>query len=361
MGASANLAARLGGGYVLGLLVAATGPRRALRQRRLTARMEAGTARLYWHIWGEAASAVGAEFLAGQDGSGQIRRNGTSTAVDRHNTGIDDPQLTAAVLDKTRAHEQLTQAGLPRPPSFEYRASERAAAARFLSAAGGPCVVKPASGTGAGWGVTCAVADRGGLRLATLNAARYADRLLIEHQLPGDMYRLLFLDGRLLDVVRRRPPHVTGDGRSSIGELIDAENERRLALAGSDATSALRVDPDCLLTLRLAGRTLRTVPKAGEAVPVKTASSENRPEENVTVRLAPDAPLVDEARAAADAFGVRLAGIDVVTPDVTASLVAAGGAIIEVNGAPGLRYHYQVADRAGATPVAVPILRALLG
>jgi len=34
--------------------------------------------------------------------------------------------------------------------------------------------------------------------------------------------------------------------------------------------------------------------------------------------------------------------------------------IIEVNGTPGLHYHYQVADEASATPVAVPILRRLL-
>jgi D-alanine-D-alanine ligase-like ATP-grasp enzyme len=58
---------------------------------------------------------------------------------------------------------------------------------------------------------------------------------------------------------------------------------------------------------------------------------------------------------------VRLAGVDLITTDLTASLHATGGVIIEVNGGPGLHHHYHVADRAGATRVAIPILRRLLG
>jgi D-alanine-D-alanine ligase-like ATP-grasp enzyme len=92
---------------------------------------------------------------------------------------------------------------------------------------------------------------------------------------------------------------------------------------------------------------------------VKSASSENSEEENHTIRaFAPE--VIDETAEAVRAVGLRLAGVDVVTPDINRPLAEAGGTIIEVNGTPGLHYHYQVADRANATRVAIPILERVL-
>ncbi|HUF83200.1 MAG TPA: hypothetical protein VMQ81_01275 [Acidimicrobiia bacterium] len=85
--------------------------------------------------------------------------------------------------------------------------------------------------------------------------------------------------------------------------------------------------------------------------------SDNACSENVTVRdLSED---IVAAAAAARETRLRLAGVDLVTPDPTRPL-GTDGAILEVNGTPGLHYHYQVADRDGATPVAVSILDTLL-
>ena len=61
--------------------------------------------------------------------------------------------------------------------------------------------------------------------LATALASRYGKRLLIENQAAGTMYRLLFLDGQLLDTVRRLAARVVGDGRSSIRELAVGAEE----------------------------------------------------------------------------------------------------------------------------------------
>jgi cyanophycin synthetase len=200
------------------------------------------------------------------------------------------------------------------------------------------------------------------LRRAVFRASRSDERVVIERQAPGDVYRLLFLDGELLDEVRRLSPRVVGDGRSTIDELIAAENLRRVESRGRAGLDVLVVDLDCVFTLERAGLGLRSVPAAGETVAVKTVSNENRAEDNET--LPGDAladGLVEEARAAARAVGVRLAGVDLITPDPTRSLREAGGALIEVNGTPGLHHHYLVADPAAATKVAVPVLRHLLG
>ena len=73
-----------------------------------------------------------------------------------------------------------------------------------------------------------------------------------------------------------------------------------------------------------------------------------------------DPGLVEACRRAAAAVGLRLAGVDVITPDASQPLESAGGVVAEVNGTPGIHHHYHVADTAKATPVAVPILERVL-
>jgi D-alanine-D-alanine ligase-like ATP-grasp enzyme len=184
---------------------------------------------------------------------------------------------------------------------------------------------------------------------------------MVERQARGDVYRFLFLDGELLDVVRRHPPTVTGDGESSVRDLIEAENRRRIEAGGDAGLSLITATLDAVFTLAASGLDLSSVPTAGARVQVKTVTNQGGPSDNHTVHEPVSPDLVAEARAAAAAVGVRLAGVDLITTDVTASLHTTGGVIIEVNGGPGLHHHYHVADREGATRVAVPILRRLLG
>jgi D-alanine-D-alanine ligase-like ATP-grasp enzyme len=339
----------------------AVGPSYALHHRREKARESTlgklAVERFYRDAWAEAAAELGCELRDLESGFLEIRRDGATTRVWRQLTVLDEAVSLRLALDKTTVHRLLAERALPVPEYLEYHYSDLDTAGRFLAGAGSPCVVKPASGASGGAAVTGFVTDELALARASLSAARHDTRLLIERQVPGHMYRLLFLDGELLDVVRRVAPHVRGDGRSSILELIMAENERRLA--ASRPRALLTVDLDCLLALSATGRELASVPPRGEAVQVKSASSENGEDENETVREF-GAEVVAESAEAVGAVGLRLAGVDVVTPDIDRPLRAAGGAIIEVNGTPGFQYHYEVADRAGATRVALPILRRAL-
>jgi D-alanine-D-alanine ligase-like ATP-grasp enzyme len=340
-----------------------TGVRYARQRRReealLTALASDPRKSAYRVIWQQAADAVGAELHPLHGEFLELRAGERRVRVWRHWVPLDDAVTLRLALDKTAVHEILTRAGLPLPEHEEWDASKLNGAVEFLERSPTPCVVKPTGGA-SGSGATTGVRTRDQLLRARLRAARLSRRLLIERQAEGDMYRLLFMDGELLDVVRRRPPRVTGDGRATIRELIAAENAGRLDPAHPVSMPILRVDLDCLFTLEAAGLSLESVLPEGETIPVKTVTSQNRIEDNETVRepIAPE--LVAEAREAAAQVGVRLAGVDSITPDLSRSLKESGGVIIEVNGTPGLHYHYQVADEANATPVAVPILRRLL-
>jgi cyanophycin synthetase len=315
---------------------------------------------VYRRIWSEGAEAVGAELEELSEDFLELRRRGARTRVMRQATELDAEVTLELASHKGIVHRFLTEAGIPVPDhaAFEYR--DLGPAIEFLERAGGPCVVKPGTGSGGGWGLASNVRTPRQLARAALNASRYSSRILIERQAEGTLHRILVLDGEVIDVVRRRPPTVEGDGRSTLADLIAAENRRRLDARGRAGLWPLRVDHDCLFTLEASGERLDSVPAEGVVVTVKNVTNENRLEDNFTVREPVAQGLREEARTAAELVGLRLAGLDVVVPDVSRPLAEGGGVVLEVNGAPGLSHHYHVADRAQATPVAVPILETLL-
>ena len=338
-------------------LVRELGPKRAWRRLRESGGRSSATGRSgsrYATIWGEAAAAVGAEVVELGSGFLEIRSNGARTTVWNHWVPLDDAVTLKLALDKALMHRRLKEAGLPVPEHVEFRVGDLDAAQGFLDR-GAPCIVKPAGSSG-GSGTTGAIRTSSQLARAVVRAARLDSRLLIERQVVGSEYRLLLLDGDLLDTVRRHPPRVVGDGRSSIEDLIAAENDLRRR---EDERTLLRIDLECMFTLREQGLSLSSVPEAGAVVPVKKVVSQNGVADNETVHDVGE-ELVADARRAAATVGLRFVGVDVITNDARRSLAAAGGVVLEVNGTPGLHYHYEVAEPANATQVAVPVLRKLL-
>jgi D-aspartate ligase len=345
-------------------LLYSTGPgyawRRLRAERHLSGLGEHARHAIYERIWREAADATGAELERLGPGLFELKRDGLATRVFHQMVELDDPVALQVALDKPLVHRQLAAAGLSIPEHLEFDARNPSAAAAFLTQADGPCVVKPAAGTGGGHGTTAGIYIPDELMRARLRAGSDSERLLIERQVTGDVYRLLLLEGELLDVVRSTNGHLTGDGRSTLEELLVAENERRVAARGASGLSLLGVNLDMMLVLERAGMTLSSVPPAGQRVAIGSVTNNNGVEDNQTYRglLAPE--LIAEARSAQSAVGLHLAGLDVITSDPTRSLAETGGAITEVNGTPGLHHHYLVSDPHNATRVAIPILKRLL-
>ena len=313
----------------------------------------------YRRIWQEAAHAVGAEVEEVAPGTFEVRAKTSGVVVTDHVLRLDPPSVLERALDKPAVSRALRQVGLPVADQRVFSLREHGEAAAFLTATGGPCVVKPAHGH-SGAGVTTNVRSPGDLLRAVIRASADTDQFIIERQYSGTVYRLLFLDLRLLDVLERRPPKVTGDGRSTIGELIQAENHSRLAARGRAGLSLLKIDLDCQLTLGAAGLDLGSIPPRGSRVTVKATTNQNGASDNRSVFGAVGDDIVEASRRAVAIVGLRLAGVDVIAPDPHAALIASGGVILEVNGLPGIHYHYLVDEGSGHRPVAVPILAALL-
>jgi cyanophycin synthetase len=308
-------------------------------------------------LWSEAALELDASMSEVEAGVFEFRRADVVARVSGQRFNLNSPEASALANDKAAAYEVLGGAGLPVPDHLPFTAKSVRAALPFLARGPLPCVVKPAVGRG-GEGVTCGVRTARDLRRAARAASRFGPRLLIERQVEGDVFRFLVLDGHLLDAVRRTAPCVEGDGASSIAELIFGEYDRRLA-DHPEGLKPFGVDLDCLLALASVGLSLKSVPAAGASVRVKFVTNYNRREENESLGTA----VSDETNAlvvrAADALGLRLAGVDLIAKSARPGVRETDGVVVDVNPVPGLHHHY-LTKQATPTRVAVPILRALL-
>ena len=314
----------------------------------------------YGGLWPQAARNVGAEFVPWKFGFARIRRGGLMTVVKGGRVMLDD-QVTLNVLgNKVLTYELMAAKGVKIPRYGVFGAGNLARAKAFLAEVGGPVVVKPAGGTGGGQGVITGIKTATELVKACRYAARFAARsgseLLVEEHVDGDSYRLLFVDGEFVDAIRRDPPSVTGDGRNTLKALVAAENRRRLKEKPISALSPLLFNKECSNKLAALGLKAGTVLEAGRTVAVKQAINENAARDNRNVKSEIHRDIIEAGGRLAKDLGVRFAGLDLISTDVSAPLSAGKCIFSEINTTPGIHHHYLLRDPATVTPVAELVL-----
>jgi len=319
--------------------------------------MDRNRDQFYAQAWNEAAEATGSTIVPVDDNFFRIvNGHGTrAVCVNRNLNPLDSQAAVSLADDKPATSRVLIEAKSPVPEHLVVRANEHKAALEFLKSGRGPVVVKPAVGTGGGIGVSTNVATASQLRHTMAWAAAYCRQVLIERQIEGETFRLLYLDGELLDCVIRRPPSFVGDGVATVRGLVDSENRQRLAAGYERSQSLLGVDNDMKTTLAAQGLRLSAVPEKGRKFMVKRVVNDNIGAENETATDRLCDAVIDAGRTVANMLGLRLAGVDIITTDPGLPLHATGGAVIDVNGAPGFYYHYHKND--GRVPLASHILR----
>jgi len=311
----------------------------------------------YGSFWREAAQNIGAEAEDLGYGFLRIRKQGKWTLVNLYRVPLDGPLSLQLAGNKPLMSRLLREYGFRVPEFIEYEITTLGRAQEFLQKLKGPAVIKPASGTGGGRGVTTKIIDRNRLRKASFYAATFDRKLLMEEEVPGNSYRLLYLDGKLIDTVRRDPPAVVGDGKRSIEDLMRYESAARLG--GSypyRALSPLTKDLECVFNLQSQGLTPRDSLPANRRVVVKSVVNQNSSRENHRV-LEQVHPSIEKAGSRlVTALGLRLAGLDIMASEVGVPLADSGGRVNEVNTTPGLHHHILVAETEKKLPVAELIL-----
>jgi D-alanine-D-alanine ligase-like ATP-grasp enzyme len=236
--------------------------------------------------------------------------------------------------DKATTHEFLAMLGLP---VTEQRVVETLEQARqFTRIFGYPVVVKPRALDG-GEGVTTEIRSDAGLEQALQKVSTLSQKALIERQLQGDEYRLLYVNGKLISVHQRIPAQVSGNGRDTVEELVIAENARRRAAAQTGYTNIpMTIGEDAINQLASQGLDPSSVPKRGTIVRLATVPQVKTGGAARAVRdmskIHPQ--ILSTARQAVRLLGLDVGGVDIITTDIGKSLHETGGAITEVNAQP---------------------------
>jgi len=241
--------------------------------------------------------------------------------------------------DKDLTTRLLASAGLPVPRSESVRTVEGAVAA--ANRIGYPCVVKPLDGNH-GRGVCLNLADQDAVRAAFDVAEGESRRgsVMVESFVTGRDYRCLIVGGRMQAVAERVPAHVVGDGQHTIAELVEITNsDPRRGIGHEKVLTKIKIDRVSTDLVADQGHSFDSVPPTGEMV--RLALTGNMSTGGVSVDRTFDAhpDNVEIAEEAARMIGLDVAGIDFICPDIASPVREAGGAICEVNAAPGFRMH----------------------
>jgi cyanophycin synthetase len=273
--------------------------------------------------------------------------------------------------DKEGTKNILSSAGVPVPMGtvIEYLDELEQAIA---DVGGYPIVIKPLDGNH-GRGITINIngAEEAESAYDLASKASKTRSVIVEQYYQGNDHRVLVINGKVVAVAERVPAHVLGNGQNTIKELIELTNQDPRRGDGHDnVLTKIIVDQTSQAVLQKQGYNLDSVLPAQEVAYLRA-----------TANLSTGGVAIDRtdeihpqnvwlAQRVAKIIGLDIAGIDIVTSDISKPINETQGVIVEVNAAPGFRMHaapsYGLPRNVGAsvlemlfpeqTPSRIPII-----
>lgn len=277
---------------------------------------------------------LGARFMI-QLGYGVHQKRIQATLTNR--TGVLGVELAC---DKEGTKNILGAAGVPVPRGTVIHYLDELQGA-IEDVGGFPIVLKPLDGNH-GRGITI---DINSWEVAEeaydlASAASKTKSIIVERYYTGRDHRVLVVNGQVVAVAERVPANVVGNGRDTVEQLVAEVNRDPQRGDGHDnVLTRITIDKLTLDLLQKQGYTMDSVVPAGERVFLRATANLS------TGGIAVDR--TDEIHPenvwlfsrVAKIIGLDIAGIDVVTDDISVPLRDTNGVIVEVNAAPGFRMH----------------------
>ena len=245
-----------------------------------------------------------------------------------------DPAIGSALSqDKVMSANLLRNAGLP-APVHSLVVDEKQALEAAL-AIGYPIVVKP-SDRDRGEGVTINIHDETELKAAHRKASVLAgsQRVIVEKQVEGICHRLFIANSKLLYSVKRLPMSVTADGRRTVKELVESEVDLQNRKPPWSRSEIKPIDGLAIDSIQAAGFDLGSKPEKGTLVPLRPFETTEWGGVDVEVTESVSPENLEIAVNAARIFGLHVAGVDIITPDISVPWYENGAIINEVNCSP---------------------------
>jgi cyanophycin synthetase len=240
----------------------------------------------------------------------------------------------AIASDKDLTKRLLRQVGVPVPHGRQVRDAEDAwTAAQEI---GFPVVVKPVNANHQR-GISIELSTRDEILRAYDWAVQdgQTDEVMVEQFARGYHHRLLVVGDRMVAAARGHAETVTGDGKSSVEELVAVLNQDpRRGEAYTDPLGIVKLDAGAIIELKKQSLEVTSVPESGREVLVRRTGDLTT---DCTEEVHPD--LAQQAVLAARVVGLDIAGLDILATDISQPLESQRGAVVEVNAGPSLSPH----------------------
>ncbi len=244
--------------------------------------------------------------------------------------------------DKEETKMLLEAAEIPVPRGTVVRTEEGLDAA--IEKFGYPLVIKPIDGNH-GKGNTTNITNREQAIKAFEAAKHYSRSVIVERFITGFDFRCLVINYKFICAALRTPASVIGDGVHDLQWLIEETNkDPRRGYGHEKVLTQITIDQFTQKMLDDAGVTLQHVPAKGELFLLKPTAnlSTGGTSSDVTDEVHPANVFMFER--IAKIIGLDICGIDVMATDLRTPVSENGGAILEVNAAPGFRMHIEPAE-----------------
>jgi cyanophycin synthetase len=152
----------------------------------------------------------------------------------------------------------------------------------------------------------------------TARAEARRGSVIVESLVVGKDYRCLIIDGRMAAIAERVPASVTGDGTSTVEQLVDTANaDPRRGVGHEKVLTRIKIDDAAVALVRDQGFEMTDVPPEGRMV--KLALTGNMSTGGISIDRTYEAhpENVEIAEEAARMIGLDIAGIDFICPDIT--------------------------------------------
>lgn len=249
---------------------------------------------------------------------------------------------TSCISADISTNKQLTKAILSEhniPVPYGKVVYSEISAVMVANQIGMPVVIKPFDGN-QGKGVHLNLNTEEEIKAAYQEASKYSSGIIVEKFVTGRDFRVLVVGDSVKAVAERQPASVIGDGVHSIRELVGLVNQdERRGESHEKPLTKIKLDDATKNVLQKYKMDFDSIPEKGQRVVLRENGnlSTGGIAIDCTDTIHPEN--AELAVRAANAVGIDIAGIDIVTEDISKSIEETGGAIVEVNAAPGIRMH----------------------
>ncbi len=241
--------------------------------------------------------------------------------------------------DKEETKNLLENAEVPVPKGVIVRSEEELKDA--IENIGYPIVLKPIDGNH-GKGATTNITGWDVAVKALADAQRYSRSVICERFITGFDFRVLVINNKFICAALRTPASVVGNGKHTILQLIEEVNQdSRRGYGHEKVLTQIKIDGFTEKMLNDQGYSLKTIPTLDELVLLKPTAnlSTGGTATDVTDEVHPANVFMCER--IAKIIGLDICGIDIMAADLRTPILENGGAVLEVNAAPGFRMHIE--------------------